>query len=324
MPHQIEFVKKHILEVLCDEVEAVGGILDNVGEHHVAACEEILQCQGHLVVTGVGKAGLIGRKLSATFASTGTKSFFLDATDALHGDLGAVGQTDLALILSNSGSTKELTALVPHLKKLGCRVILMTSKRDCELGKKGMADVVIEYGAVDEASSLKLPPSCSTIAMLALGDAVALTVMEMREFSAEDFIRYHPGGALGGKAMTVREVMRTSTASVRETDSAWAAAQKMTYHRTGICVITDASRHVIGVITDGDIRRAITEYSSIQGSVKDYMTTNCVTIGDYITIGEAMRILSKARINAAPVVKSNNSLCGVVDVQDLLSLRLAT
>lgn len=317
-------IKRSLCEVILEETEAVGGCLDAISDHHALLCESIAQCVGRLVITGVGKAGLVGKKLVATFASTGTPSIFLNPVDALHGDLGVVGRDDLVLVLSNSAKTDELIRLVPHIRKLGARVWLMTGDGTGDLCKPGMVDGVVCYGKCEEAGNLKLAPSCSTMAMMALGDAIALTVMEMRDFSSEDFIRYHPAGALGGKALTVSAVMRTRFARVRRGLTLYDVSRAMTEARCGICIVSPQhDTSLLGVITDGDLRRAMASPVHSEFAT-DIMTTNPLVFNESCTIGEAMRMMSEHRINSAPVKNAEGSVVGIVDIQDLIGLRLAT
>ncbi len=283
------------------------------------ACTWMSTCRGHVVVTGVGKAGLVGKTISATLASTGTKSFFLNPLDALHGDLGMVGEDDLVLILSNSGSTSELSRLVPHLKKIGCVVILMTGDKSTDLAK--MCDVIVCYGKIEEAGPLGLAPTTSAVLMLAIGDALAMAVMKMRDFSAEDYARYHPGGALGGKALTVDKVCRPigACAKMHQENSPEEIESEILYCHTGICCIlkTDLlSRELVGVCTLADIARNRENYRH------KLVNTSPITILSGSSVGQAMATMRKHKINQLPVVDDKMSLIGVVDIQELVGLRL--
>lgn len=278
------------------------------------ACTWMSTCRGHVVVTGVGKAGLVGKTISATLASTGTKSFFLNPLDALHGDLGMVGEDDLVLILSNSGSTAELSRLVPHLKKIGCVVILMTGDKSTDLAK--MCDVIVCYGKIEEAGPFGLAPTTSAVLMLAIGDALAMAVMKMREFSAEDYARYHPGGALGGKALTVDQVCRprSSCALASINDSPEFIEREIIHNHTGICCIL-LSEKLIGVCSLADVARN-------RESLQRLVTESPITVLSGSSVGEAMAVMRKNKINQLPVVDEGMSLIGVVDIQELVGLRL--
>src|SRR6184192_4935467 len=246
-------------EVIRAEAEALAQLPARLNGAFARAVEMVLACPGRVVVTGMGKPGFIAQKISATFASTGTPSLFLHPAEALHGDLGRLVPGDLVLALSNSGETEEILRLLPALKRMGAPIIAVTGGQKSSLA--AAADVVLEIGPVPEACPLGLAPTTSTVALLALGDALAMTVQHRRGFSPEQFASLHPGGALGRQLLRVRDVMRTGTrnptvrwdASLRET----AAVMTRTEGRPGAASVIDASGKLVGIFTDGDLRRLV-------------------------------------------------------------------
>ncbi|MHC4503406.1 MAG: KpsF/GutQ family sugar-phosphate isomerase [Planctomycetota bacterium] len=280
---------------------------------------------GRLVVTGVGKAGKIADKLVATFASTGTPSFFLNPTDALHGDLGMVSGRDVLLVLSNSGKTAELLRLVPHLRKVGAPMIVVTGDPEAPLAQPEVADVVIPMGKVEEAGDLRLAPSSSTTAMLALGDALALAVQKERSFTGDRFARFHPAGELAKKAVRVRDIMRTGervpTCSP-ETPTAEAIVKISAAHAGSVSVL-DAGGGLAGIFTDGDFRRVCaSEPDVLTRPVGELMTADPKRIGPERLVGEAMALMRDLKINELPVVDDGGRVVGLLDIQDIVGLRL--
>lgn len=281
-----------------------------------------------LVATGVGKAGHIARKLSATFSSTGTPSHFLSPADAVHGDLGSVRPGDVVLMLSSSGESEEIVRLLSIVKKLGATTIAITASARSELGKN--ADILLETGKISEACPLGLAPSASTTAMLALGDALALCVMQRRNFSAEDFALYHPAGQLGRKLMTVAEAM-----TFRKGENLPLAPDTLTVaqvlhevsrfkRRSGAVILTAPDGRISGLFTDGDLRRVITDAdaSALQQPVANVMTRNPKRILATRLASEAMALMHKHRIDELPVVDANDHPQGLIDVQDLVILKM--
>ncbi len=277
---------------------------------------------GRLIVTGIGKAGHISCKLAATFASTGTPSLFLHPAEGRHGDLGMVQPADVVLALSNSGSSEEIIALLPSLKHIGCPLIALTGRPDSPLGRH--ADITISIGAVTEACPLGLAPSTSTTVLLALGDALALTVQQLRAFTPEQYSRYHPGGALGRKLMTCAEAMRSGARvpAVQPGTAVLACLKAITSARAGSVLVVDAQHHLLGIFTDGDLRRALALAADagavLAAAVETYATMPCRSVRGSDLLQTALRLYAEKKINELPVVDEHGTLLGLLDVQDLV------
>ena len=308
------------------EAATIARLEERLDERFSGAVELVLACPGQVVVTGMGKAGLVGQKISATLASTGTPSFFLHPAEALHGDLGRIRTADLVLALSNSGETVEVARLVPVAKRLGTPIVAMTGHPDSTLGS--LADCVLDIGVVEEACPLKLAPTASTSAMLALGDALAMVVLAERGFEREDYARYHPAGSLGRALLRVEEVMRkgaelplvASGTSVADTLLLTSA----TPGRPGASLVVDGEGRLIGIFTDGDLRRLLEgrRYEKLQAPVDEFMGKAPKTLAPEALAEEAHRLLRENRIDQAPVIDADGRPIGLVDVQDLLDIRL--
>jgi arabinose-5-phosphate isomerase len=315
-------------QVIQTEAAAVGQIAQCIGEDFVQAVRMVLDCHGSVLATGVGKAGIIARKLSATLASTGTPSHVLSAADAVHGDLGSIRRGDLILILSASGESDEILRLASLVKKLGHPIIAATARRDSSLGKS--AAVVLETGKVIEACPLGLAPSASTTAMLALCDALALTVMKLRDFGPEDFALFHPAGQLGrqllkvGEAMTFRRgenlPVALDTLSVRQVIHDTSSIKR----RPGAVVLISANGKISGIFTDADLRRLLTDSdaSVLNKPVSQVMTRDPSRVRADALASEAMGIMRQKRIDELPVVNDSDEPVGLIDVQDLVMLKM--
>jgi arabinose-5-phosphate isomerase len=308
-------------EVLQHYVRTLEGLVHRLDERFHAAVEDILKCRGQVVVTGMGKPGYIGQKISATFASTGTPSIYLHPAEALHGDLGRVRRQDVVIVLSNSGETEEVVRLIPPMKKIGARVIAVTGNLDSHLARH--ADAVLYLGNVTEACPMKLAPTASTLAMLAMGDALALSVLRQRPFGPEEYAFYHPAGSLGRALLKVEEIMRTGAAnpSIHQTRPAREAIVAITEARAGAVSVVDDGGRLVGILTDGDIRRHFQRddgWSS--GPVADVMTGSPKTVGPETLAAEALRIMKDHKIDELPVVDDAGKPVGMLDVQDLLSV----
>ena len=279
----------------------------------------MLECGGHVVVTGIGKPWLIGQKLSATLASTGTPSFALHPSDAMHGDLGRLREPDVVVLLSNSGSSEEIVRLLPMLKRIGCATIAMTSVPASPLGQA--ADVVLNVGEIDEACPIGMAPSVSTTVLLALGDALALAVMKARAFGREEYARFHPGGALGRSLMRVAEIMRPlgETPWVVGSATVADALNCITLHKAGAVFILE-NDNLTGVFTDGDLRRHIGDDSLLTQPIAEVMTSDCQRVTPDVLATEAVNILQKLRIGELPVVNSAGELQGHVALKDLVAM----
>lgn len=311
-------------KVIESEVCALNGVRDRLGKPFSDAVEALLGCKGRVVVTGIGKAGIIGQKISATLASTGTPSHSMHAVDAVHGDLGRIVQEDIVLILSNSGET-EVVELLPAVKRIGARVIAVTGNARSTLARH--ADIVLDIGVIAEACPLGLAPSASTTAMLALGDALALTVANRRNFDKEAYALYHPGGELGRRLLKVDDVMRGLDQCAHVSDKATViqALERIdaTPGRAGAVCVTDASGALAGIFTDGDLRRRVRQDPAfLKGPISAVITRNPKRIRLGSLAQEAAKILKDNRIDELPVVDANDRLCGIVDVQDLLAVRI--
>jgi arabinose-5-phosphate isomerase len=283
--------------------------------------------KGRVVLTGMGKAGLIAQKISATVASTGTPSIYLHPAEAVHGDLGRVMEGDLLFALSKSGETDEVLRLLPIVKAAGVPVLAMTESRDSTLGT--LSDMVLEIGKIDEAGPHGLAPSASTLVMLALGDAVALVVQEGRDFGPEDFARFHPSGALGRQLMKVCELMGggEELPAITADQSVLDALVTMTETRgkRGAVVVVDAGGYLHGIFTDGDLRRCLQQKREgfFVAKIGDVMTERPKCIEQNRLAAEAFRILQKNQIDQLPVVDAAGKAVGLIDVQDLWDFRLA-
>jgi arabinose-5-phosphate isomerase len=310
--------------VLRAEAVAIEQLCGRIDGDFSEAVERILACSGRVVVTGMGKPGFIAQKISATFASTGTPSLFLHPAEALHGDLGRLVPGDLVLALSNSGETEEILRLLPALKRMGAPIIAVTGGQKSSLA--AAADVVLEIGPVPEACPLGLAPTTSTVALLALGDALAMTVLHRRGFSPEQFAELHPAGALGKRLLRVREVMRTGAANPtvsKDTSLRETAAVMSTVGRPGAASVVDDEGRLVGIFTDGDLRRLVQQDEvDFTRAVSVVMGRNPRTIGPDDLAVTAAEILREGQIDQLPVVDSDGRPVGLLDVQDLLSARL--
>lgn len=311
-------------KVIALEAQALERLVDRVDEGFQRAVDFILHCKGRVVVTGIGKAGIIGQKISATLASTGTPSYWLHPSEARHGDLGRVVKEDVVLALSNSGET-EVSALLPFMKKIGAGVIAITGSSESTLARH--SDVVLDIGQIEEPCPLGLAPSASSTAMLALGDALALTVLRRRNFSKEEYAFYHPGGELGRKLLIVEKVMRSGQANpvVKEDCQVLEALKVMTHTpgRPGAVSVVDGKGRLTGFFTDGDLRRRLGRRQDfLKGAIKEVMTRNPKTIRKDSLAAEAYNILKVNKIDQLPVVDKKGIPVGILDVQDLLEVGL--
>jgi arabinose-5-phosphate isomerase len=307
-------------EVLATEARAIEDLARRIDGSFVEACRRMLDCQGHLIVTGMGKSGHIGHKIAATLASTGTPAFFVHPAEASHGDLGMIRREDLLLALSNSGETEELLRLLPVIKRLGVGLIAMTGNPNSTLARH--ADIHLDTSVDQEACPLGLAPTASTSAQLALGDALAVALLGARGFTAEDFARSHPGGKLGRQLLvTIADVMHGGDELPRvSADASLAEAiVEMTRSRLGMCAVLDQTQAVIGVVTDGDLRRHVDELSDIKAvSVQRIMTPRPRTIDRDELAAKAVEVMQTHRIQGLLVVDGEGRLVGALNFQDLL------
>ena len=310
-------------EVLNIEIEALALQRDSLGDAFTDAVDSILKLQGRLVVVGMGKSGIIARKIAATFASTGTPAFFVHAAEAQHGDLGMITSHDAVLALSHSGETDEVCGLLPTIKRLGATVIAITGKTESTLGH--FADITLEVPVVKEACPMNLAPTASTTAALALGDALAVVVLKMRGFKEEDFARVHPAGSLGRKLMRVADVMHTgdelplvpASASLRE------AIVSMSSHRFGITGICESGK-LIGCLTDGDLRRVMESgHVDLEVDVSTLMHPSPRTIEADLLASEAVRMMEEHKVTVLFIIDGSAAPTGVVHMHDLLKAGVA-
>ena len=291
-------------EVLKTEAQAVDALVSRIGESFVRACQLILACRGRVVVSGMGKSGHIARKIASTLASTGTPAFFVHPGEASHGDLGMITRDDVLLALSNSGTTEELLRIVPLVKRRGGTLLAMTGNPESPLAK--LADVHLDAGVAREACPLNLAPTASTTAALALGDALAVALLEARGFGEEDFASSHPGGALGRRLLTrVEDVMRTGDALpiVRSGARLTDAILEVTRKRMGMTAVLDEASHLIGLFTDGDLRRLLERGGDVHHTpIDEVMTRRPTTVRGHALAAEALRIMEERRITQLPVV----------------------
>jgi len=312
------------IAVLRIEAQSIEGLIPRIDAAFVAAAQSILDCRGRIVVLGMGKSGHIANKIAATFASTGTPAFFVHPGEASHGDMGMITSADVVLALSNSGETDELVVLIPLLKRLGVPLIAMTGNARSTLAES--ATVHIHIAVAQEACPLGLAPTSSTTAALAMGDALAVALLEARGFTHEDFARSHPGGSLGRRLLLkVRDLMHTGPAmpTVAPETLLTDAIIEMTRKGLGLTAVVDAGRHVLGIFTDGDLRRAIDRGLDVRKvSIRDAMTIDCKTVSPDLLAAEALAIMQDMKINALLVVDGERILSGAINMHDLLRARV--
>jgi arabinose-5-phosphate isomerase len=306
--------------VLATEAEAVAALEHRLDEPFAEACRLLLRCEGRVVVTGMGKSGHIGSKIAATLASTGTPSFFLHPAEAIHGDIGMITAKDVVLALSNSGETDELLTILPVIKRLDVPMVALTGNAGSTLAR--YATVTLDVSVPAEACPLNLAPTASTTATLAMGDALAVAVLEARGFTEEDFARSHPGGSLGRRLLLhVDEVMRAGDdlPAVGPDTPLSAGLLEMSRKGLGMTTVLDDARRVLGVFTDGDLRRALDKQLDVHATrMRDVMTVNPKTARPRMLAAEAVHLMGMHRITALPVVDEHGRLVGALNVHDLL------
>jgi arabinose-5-phosphate isomerase len=313
--------------VILTEGEAIRSMVRVVDESFAAAAQIIFDAAGSVIVTGLGKAGIIGEKISATLASTGTPSHFLHPVEALHGDLGRVRAGDVVLAVSHSGESDEIVRLITLLKQQENKLIAITGNADSRLARH--SDVVLCMGPLEEACPLGIAPSVSTTCMLALGDALAFTVMKARDFSAADYARYHPAGSLGARLITVGQSMMFKPgealplAGVDDTIGDMLANTE-NLKRRGAVMIVDGDGRLAGIITDGDLRRGMCRLREgfLDRTAAEVMTPGCKRVRQDTLAAEAMAIFHKFRIDELPVVDDDDRPVGLIDVQDIVAIKI--
>ncbi|MDR0577800.1 MAG: KpsF/GutQ family sugar-phosphate isomerase [Candidatus Accumulibacter sp.] len=310
-------------QVLLIEGEAVLALRGRIDDAFLRALALILNCRGRVIVSGIGKSGHIGRKIAATLASTGTPAFFVHPAEASHGDLGMITAEDVVIGISNSGESAELLNIVPPIKRQGARLIAMTGNGQSTLSRD--ADVHLDAGVAQEACPLNLAPTASTTAALALGDALAVALLDARGFGAEDFARSHPGGALGRRLLLrLRDVMRAGEAipTVAPEEGIAGAIREMTRGTIGMTVVISPERKVLGIFTDGDLRRAVLKRPDFRNlAVGDVMTRDPRVLTPDKLAAEAVEMMEKHKINQIPVVDGQGCLVGAVNMHDLFQAK---
>lgn len=313
-------------EVVRVEARTIASLEQRLDGRFVKAVDMLLACEGQVVATGVGKAGLVAQKIAATLASTGTPSSYLHPTEALHGDLGRLRARDILLALSNSGESAEVVALLGPMRKIGAPIVAVTGEPESTLAR--YADCVLDIGRVQEACPLNLAPTASTSAMLAMGDALAMVVLQERNFGREDYALYHPAGALGRRLMKVREVMRKgdqmpiveSGRTIREV----VLVMNRTPGRPGAALVVDKDRRLVGIFTHGDLARLLEHagHVDVGDKVDGHMGRTPKVIGPDQLVEEAQHLLREHRIDQIAVIDEERRPLGLVDVQDLLDVRI--
>jgi arabinose-5-phosphate isomerase len=307
-------------ETLSIEAQTLLQASKNIDESFAKSVETILSCKGKLIITGVGKSGLIGAKMAATFASTGTPSFFIHPTEALHGDLGMIGKDDVVIGISYSGESEELSSILPHIRRFGTPVIGMTRDKNSTLGK--FSDLVIELLVEKEACPLDTAPTSSTTLTLALGDALAVALMHARDFKKSDFASFHPGGALGKKLfIKVSDLMKKDDLPVVCEDiKVKDAIVKISEGRLGTVLVTDDNNRLVALVSDGDIRRALMQENfSLEDSVLKYATQNPMSIDDEdMLASEALVLIEEKKIQLLVVTDSDKKIKGVLHIHTLI------
>ncbi len=302
------------------ERDAVDALLERIDETFNRACETLLACQGRIVVTGMGKSGHIANKIAATLASTGTPAFFVHPGEASHGDLGMITKQDVVLAISSSGQTEEVITILPLIKRMGAPLISMTGKPGSALAKA--SDVSLDISVSKEACPLGLAPTSSTTVTLALGDALAVALLEARGFSEEDFAFSHPGGSLGRKLLlTVEQLMHSGSRvpSVRPDTSVSEGLFEISQKGFGLTAIVDDKEHVLGLFTDGDLRRAFDEKIDMHSTtIEQVMTKNCKTIQKDALAAKALHVMDEFKITGLLVTEQDGELVGVIHMHDLL------
>lgn len=308
------------LAVIQTEMRAVAGLAERIDQNFVGACRLLLACKGRVVVTGMGKSGHIAGKIAATLASTGTPAFFVHPGEASHGDLGMITRQDVVLALSNSGETEEILTILPIIKRLGVPLIALTGNPESALAK--FSTVHINVAVEQEACPLGLAPTASTTAALVMGDALAVSLLETKGFTRDDFALSHPGGSLGKRLLLqVSDIMHRGAEVPVVADSVLVsdALLEMTGKKLGMTAVTDGEGRVAGIFTDGDLRRMLEKNLDVHATrIADVMTGPCKVIGADMLAAEAMQIMESKKINALLVVDSQQKLLGALNMHDLL------
>jgi len=307
-------------EVLKIEAEGLLSLIDRVDQSFVNMIEIINNCTGRLVISGIGKSGLVGQKIVATLNSTGTHALFLHPVEAMHGDLGMLEENDVFLAISYSGETRELNLLLPIIREMGCKIIAFTGGMSSALAR--LSDIVIDIGIPKEACPMGLAPTTSTTATLAMGDALAVALINKRQFKSSDFKKFHPGGNLGQRlSMKIKDLMQTDkqVPKVQATDHMKAVIHEMNRESLGAVFIIDSNEKLVGIITDGDIRRGIAEHENILNlPIQTIMIQNPRTLQPDQSAVIALNLMEKHLITILPIVDADNTIQGILHLHDIL------
>lgn len=322
----VSTIKDLAKEVLTIEANSILRLIENIGDDFERAIDILYNCKGRVIVTGMGKSGLIGKKIAATMSSTGTPSYFLHPAESTHGDSGIITRDDVVIAISNSGETQELMNLLPLIKRFGVKMISMTGKMNSTLAKAG--DVVLDISVEKEACPLNKAPTASTTATLAMGDALAICLLKKRGFSEEDFLVFHPSGALGkGFLYKVSDLMlaeREKLPIVSDNESFTNVIEIISKFKLGMAIVESADGQLLGVLTDGDIRRTLIKYQDTSSLlIKDVMTVNpkCILENEYAA--SALHLMEKYSITALAVVNEYKKPVGVIHIHDILKAGVA-
>ena len=317
---QIIKLAQKVLNIESEEILKAG---KNISTDFSNAVNEILNCNGRIVVSGMGKSGHIARKIASTFASTGTPAFFMHPGEASHGDLGMITEKDIVIFFSNSGQSDELISIFPTIKRIGAKIIGISGNTNSELANE--SDIHISAAVTKEACPLGLAPTASTSVSLALGDALAICVLDLREFTAKDFANSHPGGSLGKNTLAkVKDIMRIgqNIPSINVKSSLEDAIKEITNKKVGFTSIVDEKNKLVGILTDGDLRRAIINKKNIESSIEDCMTKAPITLNGSEMAIEAVNIMEKFKVNCFLITDKDEKVIGMLNLNDLLGSKV--
>ena len=318
--NQIKDLAQKVLNIESEEILQAS---KNISNDFTNAVNEILNCTGRIVLSGMGKSGHIARKIASTFASTGTPAFFMHPGEASHGDLGMITENDIVIFFSNSGQSDELVSIFPTIKRIGAKIIGISGNANSELANE--SDIHISTAVSKEACPLGLAPTASTTVSLAIGDALAICVLDLREFTAEDFAKSHPGGNLGKNMLVkVKDIMRTgkNIPSITIKSSLKDAIEEISNKKVGFTGIVSDKNQLMGILTDGDLRRALLNNKNINSSIEECMTKNPITLkGTEIAI-EAVNIMDKSKINCFLITDDNQKVIGMLNLNDLFASKV--
>ena len=312
---------KRAKEIFDEEIRELEKLKNSIDISFDQVIDALYHCQGKVVMMGIGKTGIIAHKMAASFASTGTPSIFVNAAEAVHGDLGMINANDIAILVSNSGSTNEILNIIDPLHRLGCKIVAMTGNMDSPLAKR--ADYALSIHVDEEACPLGIAPTTSTTATLLMGDALMVCLMEMRQFKAEDFALYHPGGALGRKLLgRVKNVMTTDVPRVQTTTIFRDIVREITDKHLGMTMVYDKQR-CVGIITDGDVRRAILKYNDVHITASDIMTPSYKYITKDALLSDALAIMDKHNITTLAVTETaeTTDIIGIISIHHIIDFK---